>query len=221
MSIFEKNPFMKQCLCLFIGFIISVSAFNAQNEVPFSRLDSAQFPSGIRNDGNAITDAITWNDKDGQHLLVMTATGIYNVGDGFMYFVSSKVFGYHYLVKDKKVTPSWRVKGVIEGCADTVVEVKFFKELIRVTDLNNDGFSEVWIPSKTLCGQSQVNSHEIRIEMHQKDKMLVIHGGDNVRATENDYRDPGTYKMWADEEPIPQVYSDFAIALWNRVIGAK
>ena len=90
----------------------------------------------------------------------------------------------------------------------------FFKNSLQVTDLNNDGFGEVWLMYKTAC-RSDVSSSDMKIIMYQKQQKFAMRGQNKVQVSEKEFSG-GDYKFDKGFTDGPNEFRVFAKSMWDK-----
>lgn len=193
-----------------------------KSSLQFENIDSTQFPNEIKYQGN-IKNAVRWRDKQGENIVITTETGIYkkeNIERLNDTSRDAELFAYHYLIKDNKVTPSWKVYDFILDC-EVDVFASFIKNSFNITDLDNNGIAEVWLMYKTTC-TGDVSPSNMKIIMYEGNKKYAMRGTNKslIGIDENGKNSymGGEYKFDEEFNKSKKVFKDFAVNLWNKNI---
>lgn len=193
-----------------------------KSSLKVKNIDSTQFPNEIKYKGN-IKNAVRWRDKKGENIVLTTETGIYkkeNIKRELDDSRDAELFAYHYLIKDNKVTPSWKVYDFILDCEVDVV-ASFIKNSFNVTDLDNNGIAEVWLMYLTTC-TGDVSPSNMKIIMYERNKKYAMRGTNKslIGIDENGKNSymGGEYKLDEEFNKNKKIFKDFAVNLWNKNI---
>lgn len=205
---------------LVLTVFVSLTVFG-QEQISLKQLDITKLPKGIKYEGK-IKTAVCWVDSLGDNIAILTETGIYqsekfkHENDGN----DAELFAYHYLVIGDNAFQTFRVYDFISDCP-VDIEAKFINNSFQVTDLNQDGVSEIWIMYKTVC-HGDVSPCDMKIIMYQGQQKFAIRGQNKVfggtdEKGKNHYIG-GDYKYDKAFAVGPKEFLDFAKKLWNKNI---
>ena len=194
----------------------SISTY-AQPKV--TSVDKQSLSEEIDYEGN-IQLALQWKDKEGQHLLLTTETGIYrnetfaHENDG----QDAQLFAYHYLITNGHAVLKWRVNDFIKDCP-VDIEASFIKNTTKVTDLNKDGISEIWLMYKLVC-HGDVSPLDMKIIMYEAMQKHAMRGQNKIKMSPTETMG-GTYTFDQAFTQAPAVFRTYATSLWAKHITGK
>lgn len=128
----------------FLFFIILASlTVSGQKKIDVINLKVNEIPNDIQYKGK-IKNAISWNDKMGENIVLTCETGQYENKNSENEGRDAELFAYHYIISRNQTTQNWRIYDYIRDCP-VDIEANFIKNTLHVTDLNNDGIGEICI----------------------------------------------------------------------------
>jgi hypothetical protein len=210
-----KNKSIYKPFILLLTVFVSLTVFG-QGQISIKQLDLTKLPKGIKYEGK-IKTAVRWVDSLGDNIAILTETGIYqsnkfkHENDGR----DAELFAYHFIEKDNSAFQIWQVYDFISDCP-VDIEAKFIKNSFQVTDLNNDGVSEIWIMYKTVC-HGDVSPSDMKIIMYQGKQKYVLRGQNRVQVSNKEFYG-GNYKFDKAFADGPKDFLEFAKKLWNKNI---
>lgn len=192
-------------------------------EEPFvlkvEKIDSTQFPASIKYEG-FIKNAVKWKDKQGDNIVITTATGLH-FNKKFIHesddSTDAELFAYHYIISGNEPQQTWKIYDYISDCP-VDIEASFVKNAFDVTDLNHNGIAEVWVMYKTAC-HGDVSPLNMKIIMYEGKNKYAMRGENKVQigTLDNGEKDfiGGEFKMDENFKKGPKVFKEFAQKLWN------
>ncbi|MGB4775073.1 MAG: hypothetical protein WBP45_07875 [Daejeonella sp.] len=139
---------------------ISVTAF-AQTEI--TNLNKSSLPKSIKYTGNLV-NAIRYQDKLGDHIVITTETGeIKSKNSEDDDSKDAALYAYHYLIKNNSPALTWTVTDHVNDC-QLDIKANYIKDTFRLTDLDKDGKSEIWLMYTTGC-RGDVSPNSLKIIM--------------------------------------------------------
>ncbi|WP_146185881.1 M949_RS01915 family surface polysaccharide biosynthesis protein [Flavobacterium album] len=199
--------------------LINISVCLAQGKLSPTKLNAKQLPEGIEYEGK-VKSALQWKDANGDNILITTETGIYtskkfkHEDDGR----DAELFAYHYIMKGGKPLQTWKVYDYISDCP-LDIEANFVSDPPNITDLDNDGFAEVWMVYKTAC-RGDVSPADMKLIMYENGKKHAMRGTEKmlqgVDEKGNKSYDGGTYKFDPAFTNAPESFRVFAKKLWKE-----
>ncbi len=190
--------------------------FSLYAQIKTTHLTADKLPKEIVYDGK-LKDAIHFKDKQSEHYVLTTETGIYknnkfkHENDGS----DAELFAYHYILNAGKPTETWKVYDNIVDC-DVDLEAKFIKKTLQATDLDKDGIAEIWLMYKTVC-HGDVSPCTMKIIMYEGQEKYAMRGENKVQFSEKEYQG-GKYKFDKAFFFAPAVFRNFAEKLWKKNI---
>jgi len=215
-----RNKLTYKLFIFVLTIFVSLTAFG-QGQILVKQLNLTKLPKGIKYEGK-IKTAVRWVDSLGDNIVILSETGIYeskkfkheNEGS------DAELFAYHFIGKGDSAIQTWRVYDFISDCP-VDIEANFIKNTFQVTDLNNDGVSEVWLMYKTVC-HGDVSPCDMKIIMYQGQQKYAMRGRNKVFVGTDDdgtkHYEGGDYKF---DKPFIEglkEFREFAIKMWNKNI---
>ena len=193
-------------------FLLTAAVGFAQKEFIISDVAESQLPADIKW-GGKFKKAWRWEDKLGDNLVVISATGIYESHDGHR---NAEIFACHFLLPDTS-KPSWKLYDFEKDCP-VDVEAAFLKDAIDITDLDNDGITEIWVMYKKAC-RGDVSPSEMKVIMYEGGKKYAMRGENKVQFSEKETYG-GNYTF--DEAfSKAKIFQKFALKKWQQNILQK
>lgn len=215
----RMNPAYKP-LFLILYLIIS-NTVSAQKNISLKTPDLTKLPKGIQYEG-AVKKAVRWDDKDGDHIVILSETGIY-VNNKFKHENEggdAELFAYHFIVQHDSAVQAWRIYDFIADCP-VDIEASFIENSFKVTDLNNDGISEIWVMYKTVC-HGDVSPSDMKIIMYQRTQKFAIRGQNKVFDGTDEkgkkHYSGGDYTIDKAFTEGPAAFLIFAKTMWKKNI---
>jgi len=179
------------------------------------KLDKSSIPSYVQYKGN-IKNAVSWTDNAGSHIVITTETGAYETktaggSDGS----DAELYAYHYDSSNKR---TWQIYDYIRDCP-VDMEVNFVKNSFAVTDLDNDGFAEIWLMYKTVC-RGDVSPAGMKIIMVENNTKHAMRGRNKVHQGGGQY-EGGEYNYDEAFKNAPAVFKTYAQELWKKNLMEK
>jgi hypothetical protein len=200
---------------LFLILSVSISQqLNAQIKVKI--LDPSSIPKKINFVGK-IYKAVSWTDKSGNNIAIVSNTGKIRSknppDDGYN---DAALYAYHYIVAGDSLKFNWRVYDFVNNCPLDLI-LNFIPNTFTVTDLDNNGFAEVWIMYKSAC-KGDVSPNSIKIIMYENSKKFALRGNSQVKVSENELTG-GDYEMDEAFKNGHPSFKKYAENLWynNKV----
>ena len=197
-----------------LTFLCSMAAFG-QGQINTTTLDTINLPNGVKYQGN-IKTAVSWTDKLGDNIVISTETGeTISKAAPSDDFRDAALYAYHFIVDKDIANLTWKVYDFIKECP-VDMEANFIKNTFQVTDLNNDGISEVWLMYKTVC-HGDVSPYDMKIIMYQGQQKFAVKGQNKVQVSDKEFIG-GDYKFDKAFIDGPTEFRDFAKKLWDKNI---
>lgn len=160
-----------------------------------------------------IKDHIRWIDDTGEHTVIVCETGNINKRTAYdMESYDAELYAYKYDVKGGQITQDWKIQDFVRDCPFDIT-AHFVRNTLQVTDLDNNGLTEVWVMYKTTC-RSDVSPCTMKIIMYEGGKKHGMRGENKVPAGETTFFG-GEYKFDEAFNEAPKSFRDFAIKLWD------
>lgn len=201
----------------------SISGWNEQEE-KISRTDTLKWNGAIFHCQINLPDAaynlpiegkivqrMLYTDKTGSHCIVLTQWEDEYIGRGGARILDGNLRAYDYLINREPVL-FWKLQDWQKGCEEYMsLDAKFVENSLRVTDLDNNGISEVWIMYRLRCA-GDVTPATMKLIMHQGKSKYSLRG--RTRAID----EGGEYSMDETFETLPRAISEYAVNLLNEYI---
>lgn len=189
------------------------AGLTAQAQIKVEKLNKAAIPTSITFKGHVV-DGAKFSDKDGEHLVVLTETGVVDAksadSEGSR---EAALYAYDYKVSEGKYILNWQQNDFVEPC-ELDVAAKYRPNTFSVTDLNNDGVAEVWTMYKTQC-TGDVSPALLKVIMHEGAKKYAMRGESLIKLPGSKPYG-GKYTLDAMFKAAPTVFRTYAINLWNK-----
>ena len=118
------------------------------------------------------------------------------------------------LQKEGGVTNAWKISDAVQDCELDEFEAAFITEAFHVTDLNNNGESEVWVPYILNCAGSP-GPKPVKIIMYEGEKKYVVRAETRFQVTEGVF-EGGDYSLDKSFTDGPAEFKAFAVELWEK-----
>ena len=218
-----------------LNFTSGMSPFSQERYPSYTFVDSIRVltvinPKILPFNGHFFS-AVSWNDKLGRNVLILSEQGNYEDGNG-----RREVFAYHYVKRDTFYTLLWQMNDFVDGLGcDLKIELIHFFPFI--SDIDSNGIAETAI-FYSLDNRCDAVSFPAKLIIHEGAEKFAIRGIRNQfleppEAIRNEYRsndglppikyknlDAGNSKM---DSSIIHFYSlqwDDFISLENKLEGA-
>ncbi|RAJ37209.1 M949_RS01915 family surface polysaccharide biosynthesis protein [Pedobacter cryoconitis] len=177
-------------------------------EIKSDTVKAAVLPAGITYHGKPVK-IMSWKDKLGDNLLVLTETGEFASADLAEYEDNrdSELHVYHYVKTDTVWKIIAAVNDQISSCPVDIV-TRFIPGALFITDLNGDGVAECTFAYHLTC-TGGVDNKVMKLIMLENKNKYVIRGTTSVNIGEEI---PGTMKY---EAGIPERFKVFMIEKWK------
>ncbi|RZJ58145.1 MAG: hypothetical protein EOO45_26965 [Flavobacterium sp.] len=204
---------------ILISATIALTTFNssAQGGMKAITLNQKNLPAGIKYEGK-LKKGLRWTDKNGDNVVITSDTGIHR-NKNFAHESDGKdaeLFAYHYIFKNNKATPGWKIYDYISDCPLDIT-ASFADAAFQITDLNKDGIAEIWILYKTACS-GDVSPADMKLIMYENGKKFAMRGTSKaflgVEKGVKQY-DGGEYTFDKAFTHAPDSFRVFAKKLWN------
>lgn len=177
-------------------------------EIKSDTLKSADLPAIIVYQGKPVK-VMSWKDKLGDNLLLLTETGEFASADSaeFSDNRDSELHVYHYVRQGTAWAKIATVNDQINSCPVDIV-TRFIPGALFITDLNADGVAECTFAYHLTC-TGGVDNKVMKLIMLENKNKYVIRGTTSVNIGGEI---PGTMKY---EAGIPERFKVFMIAKWK------
>lgn len=207
----------KNCKYLFLSFVFSFSSLLScgQNTIKVSIVNLKELPLGLNYAGQ-VKEALSWTDKTGNNIVLMTETGEYpSKNENSDNYRDAELYAYHFILKKDSIKQSWKVYDFIKDCP-VDIQANFIKNTLQITDLNQDSIGEVWLMYKVVC-HGDISPPQMKIIMYHGQQKYAMRGRSKVKLSKNQY-EGGEYKFDTAFLKGPNKFREFAKQLWNNNI---
>lgn len=177
-------------------------------------LDKKAIPASIKYSGH-IVNAARFTDSEGEHIIISTETGNFDVKLKGVdeELTKAELFAYCYLIKEGKLTLTWQMHDfTIECPVDT--KATYVPGSFAITDLNKDNKAEVWLMYSVAC-RGDVSPAGLKIIMHEGPKKYAVRGESRVNVPPLGHYG-GKYTMDDAFKKGPVAFQQYAIQLWKK-----
>lgn len=188
---------------------------NELNDLKITSLKKSELKSDIPYNG-VFLDGVKWKDKEGNHIVFYTATGLYDSRsedpeDG----VSAEIFAYHYVYGESLMTTKevWTLHDHIFDCPLATI-LEFTDRPLYVTDLNSDGVAEVWLIYRGGCS-GDIGPFGMTVVMHEGNKKYTMDGEVKV-VLHNKKQIGGEYQFDGNFQNASGEIKKYAEKLWKE-----
>ncbi|NLZ17138.1 MAG: hypothetical protein GX087_05325 [Desulfobulbaceae bacterium] len=174
-------------------------------------LDVRSLPGVVGN----LVKALRFNDIQGNNLVVLTQSEEQfrnKRGEPGSYLRDQEFFVHRFLINsDGSKVQMWRVKDFVYDC-EYDLRLEFFTDALQVTDLDQDGLAEVWMPYRLGC-PADPNPISMKIIMYEGAQKYAMRGETRSMVNPGQYAGGG-YTMDKVFREGQAVFRDFATKLW-------
>lgn len=211
-----KTHFKHIILCLFFNFYVGTFSVSGQADIQVTEVHTDDLPSDIQYEGS-VSNAWSWTDDLGDHLLLTTETGIHlspkfdHENEG----LDAEIFAYHFIITDDNTTQTWKIYDYIRDCP-VDIEATFISNTTKITDLNEDGVAEIWLMYKTAC-RGDVSPSDMKLIMYEGTNKYAMRGQNKVQLSDNEYYG-GDYTFDRAFKQSTKAFKNHAKAMWEKNI---
>jgi len=192
----------------------------AGKEMPFSISNT-----DIINTKGNVVQVHRYEDRTGSNLIILTETDIESrpdPADKDFTLRSKELYARRYVYdRDREELKSaWQVTDFVRDCPLYDISVSFIGDAFRITDLNGDGLSEIWMVYTLAC-RGDTSPKTMKIIMYEGDRKYALRG--ETRSLVADFGDPakneyagGDYVPDAAFNAAPPAFLSFAKELWEK-----
>jgi len=185
-------------------------------QIKVTPLYKKDIPPTIHFDGR-IVNAARFSYKDGEHIIIVTETGIVNLkGDDS--FRKADLYAYQYKISNGAFTLNWQLHDFSGDCG-VDPKAEYIPNTFAVTDLDNNGVAEVWLMYSTAC-RGDVSPANMKIIMHEGIKKYAVRGTNKVKVSDKEFYG-GKYIFDDAFNAGPKAFKDYALKLWNKNLMEK
>ena len=185
----------------------------AQTPTSVRRLpvDGKKLPAGVIVKGQVVKTE-RWQDKSGEHLLVLTQTKPFNRrkepdSEG-IYNFDQTLYGYQFDKIGDTFKQLWLVQDFVKACP-LDISCEFLLPSVQLTDLNADGVAETSFLYRTAC-RSDVSPASLKFILHNGTAKYALRGQTVVMGEGGQYTTDPAFNT-ADKRLLT-----FAKQQWNQ-----
>ncbi len=192
---------------------------NSNKSIKIEVLSYDDIPRALDFRGTVI-EALKWSDSMGENILIQTVTGHFTwkdyEDDSTDYMTQDKSELYIYLFQksngDDSYKRKWRVYDYIE-CFGVDRFTGFVPQATTITDLDNNGITEIALPYVLIC-RGGMDPGVMKIIMYEGTTKYALRGSTRIGCkTEHPYG--GEYEP-SDNLKKNKLFMDFLSKHWNR-----
>ncbi|MCF6346700.1 MAG: hypothetical protein L3J20_00170 [Flavobacteriaceae bacterium] len=165
---------------------------NSDKSIKIDSLSYDDIPKYLNFRGIVI-EALKWTDSLGENILVQSVTGRFNWKnyhkDSTSYIIQDKSELYVYLFqkkkREKKFTEKWKIYDYNE-CFGVDWYTGFIQKATTITDVNNDGITEISIPYVLIC-RGGMDPGIMKIIMYENNTKYALTGSTMFCIGEDSY----------------------------------
>ncbi|WP_405398301.1 M949_RS01915 family surface polysaccharide biosynthesis protein [Maribacter sp. Asnod2-G09] len=192
---------------------------NSSKEIKIDSLNYNEIPKSLDFKGTVV-EALKWKDANGENILIQTVTGNFTwmdyEKDSTDYMLQDKAELYAYLfVKSntqQEYKRQWRVYDYIE-CFGVDWFIGFAPKATTITDLDNDGITEIAMPYVAMC-RGGMDPGIMKIIMFEENTKYAFRG-ETMLMCGNKNAYGGEYEASSNLEQEPS-FNVFLKQHWNR-----
>jgi hypothetical protein len=198
----------------FLFLILSICISQQLNaQIKVNILEQSSIPKKIKFVGK-LYKAVSWTDNSGNNIAILSNTGKIRSknppDDGYN---DAALYAYHYIISGDSLKFTWKVYDYVQDCPLDLI-LNFIPNTFAVTDLDKNGFAEVWIMYKSAC-KGDVSPNSIKIIMYENSKKFALRGNSQVKVSENELTG-GDYEMDEAFKKGHPSFRKYAEKLWNK-----
>ena len=191
---------------------------NSSKSIKIDTLSYDEIPKYLDFRGTVV-EAIKWTDSLGENILIQSVTGHFTWKDydkdSTDYMIQDKSELYAYLFQKKKnettFSRAWKIYDYTE-CFGVDWFTGFIPKATTVTDLNNDGVSEICLPYVSIC-RGGMDPGTMKIIMYEGNTKFALRGSTMLMCgSEHPYGGEFTPSENLKEN---KTFMDFLTKRWN------
>lgn len=176
-------------------------------------IDLKDLPKSIQAEGD-VKFAIRFLDKDGENYIVYSE--LTKTAEGYELPTEGKLFYERFLYNGNGYDRVWKIYDFEPFC-DFGGFVFGNYIPVKITDLDGDGFAEIWTMYQTDC-MGDVNPAKLKMIAYNKDKKYAVRGKSTVRLEEGGEIYGGEYTLGEGIVSADKVFKDFAVEHWKKMV---
>ena len=157
---------------------------NSEAKLKINRLSYDDIPKYLEFRGTVV-EALRWTDKVSEKILIQTVTGGFDwkdYDDSNNYMIQDKAELYVYLFEKQNdedtFSPSWRIYDYTE-CFGVDMYTGFIPEATTITDIDNNGITEIAIPYVLIC-RGGMDPGVMKIIMYENEVKYALRGSTSI-----------------------------------------
>ena len=127
-----------------------------------------------------IVKELRFQDKSGENAVVLTEREKIREQEGSSLW-SKDIRAYRYRLQGDAASQAWQIHDYVHDC-ETSVTAGFLQDEIAITDLDDNGQSEIWVPYLIRCA-GDVSPSTMKIIMYEGQKKHALRGRNPLRST--------------------------------------
>ena len=142
-----------------------------------------QETSGLDYKG-AIVTGKHWEDKSGEHLLILTRTEVEELENDA---AIQEIFGYHFLKEKDTYQQLWRVYDFTKDQLWMDITAKHLPKSLALTDVDENGIAETLFMYYLFAG-TDVSPGTVKLMMHEGKQKYALRGSNRIAGEGGDYK---------------------------------
>ena len=193
-------------------FFIASPAAAAAAETSIAAHD---LPKDLPKVSGNIVKAVRYADSTGDNLVLLTETDVAVRLDPEydMELRTKELFAYRFLLEqDGSEEQIWRTTDYVRDCELDGMTAAFDPNAFRLTDLDNNGVTEIWLTYYLNCAGDPGPS-TMKIIMYEGGKKYAVRGTTRSRVNADEFAG-GEYALGEEFASGPAEFTPFAEELW-------
>lgn len=191
---------------------------NSEKSIQIDTISYDEIPKYLEFRGT-IVEALKWTDSLGENILIQTVTGQFFWKDydkdstEYMLQDKSELYAYLFIKKKGENTFNriWKVYDYNE-CFGVDWFTGFIPKATTITDIDNDGISEISMPYVLIC-RGGMDPGTMKIIMYEGNTKYALRGS-TMLFCKGDHPYGGEYKS-SDNLRNEKTFNEFLIRRWN------
>ena len=192
---------------------------NSDKSIKVDTLSYDDIPKTIDFRGTVV-ETLRWSDSNGENILIQTVTGHFTWKDydkdstNYMIQDKSELYAYLFQKKnsEKEFKRKWRVYDYTE-CFGVDWFTGFIPKATTITDLDDDGVTEVSLPYVSIC-HGGMDPGVMKIIMYEDSTKYALRGSSMVMC-KSEHQYGGEYKP-SKNLKSNKLFMDFLKKHWDR-----
>jgi len=191
---------------------------NSEKSIQIDTISYDEIPKYLEFRGTVV-EALKWTDSLGENILIQTVTGHFFWKDynkdstEYMLHDKSELYAYLFIKKKgyKTFNRIWKVYDYTE-CFGVDWFTGFIPKATTITDLDNDGISEISMPYVLIC-RGGMDPGTMKIIMYEGNTKYALRGS-TMLFCKGDHPYGGKYKP-SDNLTNEKTFNEFLTKRWN------